>query len=79
MGSDETEILRDLLERRISVGVAEWSLRGKYGSGRANSDFQKVYNYLDELAGMLDGGRETNEDIDRFRAFLYELGISFEV
>ena len=70
MQFNEVEILRDLLDRKTTVSSAEWALRAKYGSGQTGTKFQEIYNYLDELAGVLDGKTETSEDIRSFREFL---------
>ena len=54
----------------MTVSSAEWALRAKYGSGETSAAFQEIYNYLDELSGVLDGKKETGQDIENFRDFL---------
>lgn len=76
---NELKIVSDLLEQKSTVSDAEWALRAKYGSGQTGTKFQKVYNYLDELAGVLDGKKETGEDIERFREFLERQKLSVDI
>jgi hypothetical protein len=70
MSVAELETVRSILEHKITVSEAEWKLRAKYGSGDTGERFQKIYNYLDELAGVLDGSIESADDIRSFREFL---------
>ena len=75
----ENAVIRDLLNRKITVSVAEWTLRAKYGSGQTGVVFQEIYNYLDELAGVLDGKVESDEDIKSFREFLDRRAFCFNL
>lgn len=40
------------------------------------SDFQQVYNYLDEFVGMIEGREKTPDDYTDFIAFLRRIGFS---
>ena len=79
MEVNELKIINALLQQESTVSDAEWALRAKYGSGQTGTKFQKIYNYLDELAGVLDGKKETSKDIERFREFLERHKLSVDI
>ena len=73
---NDFSVIQGLKERKLRVWQAEQILRGSYGSGLSNSKYQQVYNYLDELAGILDGREETEAQMQEFSDFLLRLGFS---
>ncbi|MBN8632474.1 MAG: hypothetical protein J0L76_16670 [Rhodobacterales bacterium] len=72
----ERAIVLSAIRRAISLREAEWRLRGSLGSGTTDSDFQQVYNYLDEIVGAIEGRDETPDDHIDFIAFLKRIGFS---
>lgn len=72
--SYEMSIVMGIVDGTLSLQEAEWRLRSAFGAGQTNSKYQIVYNYLDEVAGMLDGNRETETHRQQFVEFLQKLG-----
>jgi hypothetical protein len=72
--SYEKSIVMGIVDGKISLQEAEWRLRSAFGAGQTNSKYQSVYNYLDEVAGMLDGNKETQTNRQQFVDFLQKLG-----
>jgi hypothetical protein len=76
--ANEKVVVEAAMARKISLGEAEWRLRKKFGSGNEQGQYQLIYNYLDEIAGVLDGKKETNEQHSHFVKFVQDLGLSSE-
>ena len=74
MSKTRKEIVQGTIDGSISLSQAEWQLRGLYGGGGEPSPYQQVYNYLDEIAGVLDGQEPTEEQHAHFVAFLEKTG-----
>jgi hypothetical protein len=58
----------------ITLLEAERRLRGTFGSGIVESKYQQIYNYLDEVAGMLEGIEETEVHRKQFSDYLKKIG-----
>jgi hypothetical protein len=72
--SNEFRIVSMLQRREITFAKAEGILRGTYGSGLSATNYQQIYNYLDEVVGVLDGRPSTSDQYDHFGEFLETIG-----
>jgi hypothetical protein len=68
------EIVVAASQGKIGIREAEWRLRGAFGSGETKSAYQEIYNYLDEVAGMIDAGEETLAHRTQFTEYLASVG-----
>lgn len=74
MKGHERSVIEQAIKGEIKLLDAELILRRVYGSGLKQSKYQKIYNYLDELAGMIEGEEETVENRQDFLDFLGKIG-----
>ena len=70
------DLIHQIKNREISMAQAEYSLRAHYNSGKILEKLRTLYEFLDEMAGVLDGQSESDEDLKIFSQFIAENGLS---